>query len=129
MDASQNRREFKFVLEPGLVPVLRGRVARQLEVDDHAQDGYPVLSEYFDSSDRLTYWQKQFGTPNRRRVRGRLYGRTDGTIPPSAFIEVKHKLDGVTVKRRVPCGVEHLPVFSSGSIPKELGDSVSTMTA
>lgn len=123
MDASQNRREFKFVLEPGLVEVLCARVAEHLSADDHSHDGYPVLSEYFDSFDRITYWQKQFGVPNRRRVRGRLYGRPDGTIPPSAFLEVKHKLDGTTVKRRVSCEVKHLPEFSTGRLPTEFEDA------
>lgn len=117
MDASQNRREFKFVLKPGQETLLRAKVAAQLAADVHANDGYPVLSEYFDSAERTTYWQKQLGVPNRRRVRGRLYGRPDGSIPASAFIEVKHKLDGTTVKRRVHCELEDLPVFSRGEIP------------
>ena len=123
MDASQNRREFKFVLKPGLESKLREKVAEHLAVDTHANDGYPVLSEYFDSAERTTYWQKQMGVPNRRRVRGRLYGRNDGTIAPSAFIEVKHKLDGSTVKRRVSCEVDDLPVFSDGRIPKHIETS------
>src|SRR5690606_24622674 len=78
--------------------------------------------EYFDTDERATYWQKQFGVPNRRRVRGRGYGRSDGSIPPSAFIEVKHKLDGQTVKRRLPVALEDLPVFSEGRIPEGLAE-------
>jgi hypothetical protein len=123
MDASQNRREFKFVLKPGLEGRLRAEVRKHIAADTHANDGYPVLSEYFDSEDRATYWQKQFGVPNRRRVRGRLYGRSDGSIPASAFIEVKHKLDGETVKRRVSCDIADLPAFSEGSIPHHIGTS------
>jgi hypothetical protein len=121
MDANQNRREFKFVLRPGLESVLRAEVAKHLPADAHADDGYPVLSEYFDSEERASYWQKQMGVPNRRRVRGRLYGRTDGSIPPSAFIEVKHKLDGNTVKRRVSCEIEDLPSISDGEFPAPAG--------
>ncbi len=126
MEASQNRREFKFVLEPGLETSLRERVANHLAVDVHANDGYPVLSEYFDSPERTTYWQKQLGVPNRRRVRGRLYGRENGSIPASAFIEIKHKLDDTTVKRRVTCELDDLPMFSSGKIPvrPELGSRI-----
>jgi hypothetical protein len=120
MEANQNRREFKFVLKPGLEAVLRARIAEHLSVDVHANDGYPVLSEYFDSEERASYWQKQFGVPNRRRVRGRLYGRVDGSITASAFIEVKHKLDGTTVKRRVHCDLVDLPEFSEGRIPIHL---------
>lgn len=117
MDASQNRREFKFVLPPGLEEQIRQRVGALMVADRGAEDGYPVLSEYFDTKERTSYWQKQFGVPNRRRVRSRVYGRSDGAIPASAFIEVKHKLDGVTVKRRVPVGLDELVLLSDGVIP------------
>ena len=117
MDANQNRREFKFVLPPHLETEIRDRVAEVLQADRGAEDGYPVLSEYFDTSGRASYWQKQLGVPNRRRVRTRVYGRSDGTIPPSAFIEVKHKLDGTTVKRRVSVELEELSLLSKGELP------------
>jgi hypothetical protein len=117
MEANQNRREFKFLLKPGMHDILRSEIAEHLAVDAHANGGYPVISEYFDSAERASYWQKKFGVANRRRVRGRVYGRQDGTIPPSAFIEVKHKLDGTTVKRRVPVDLEELGEFSDGTLP------------
>lgn len=118
MEANQNRREFKFVLPPGLAETMRGRVAEYLEPDRGAENGYPILSEYFDCEDRMSYWQKQFGSPNRRRVRSRVYGQLDGEIPPSSFIEVKHKLDGVTVKRRVAVGLEEVMSLSDGCVPE-----------
>ncbi|MCW1922044.1 polyphosphate polymerase domain-containing protein [Luteolibacter arcticus] len=117
MDANQNRREFKFVLPPHLGEVIRQRVGEVMQADRGAEDGYPVLSEYYDTTERTSYWQKQFGVPNRRRVRSRVYGRRDGVIPASAFIEVKHKLDGVTVKRRVPVNLDELEQLSEGIIP------------
>ncbi|MGJ8642227.1 MAG: VTC domain-containing protein [Luteolibacter sp.] len=118
MNADQNRIEFKFVLKPGLLEALRESVGEHLEADRGATDGYPVISEYFDTVDRNSYWQKIFGVPNRRRVRGRVYGRADGSIPPSSFIEVKHKLDGSTVKRRVTLDGKQLQEFSSGTLPE-----------
>src|SRR5947207_2252 len=78
MNASQNRREFKFVLPAHLGEVIRQRVGEVLEADRGAEDGYPILSEYYDTSERTSYWQKQFGFANRRRVRTRVYGRRDG---------------------------------------------------
>ncbi|WP_193210776.1 polyphosphate polymerase domain-containing protein [Luteolibacter marinus] len=117
MDASQNRREFKFILPPGMGEIVRSRIAEVMNPDRDAADGYPVLSEYFDTAERASYWQKQFGVPNRRRVRSRVYGRRDGLIPASAFIEVKHKLDGVTVKRRISADLDELGNLSHGTIP------------
>ena len=108
MDASQNRREFKFVLDENVSREIRKRVAENLEEDQHAVGGYPIMSEYYDSGDLHNYWQKKLGVPNRRKLRSRLYGREDASIPPTAFMEVKHKLNGVTVKRRMPCDVEEL---------------------
>lgn len=116
MNANQNRREFKFVLRPGLGESIRQRVAGVMKPDRDAADGYTVLSEYFDTRERTAYWQKQFGALNRRRMRTRVYGRSDGTIPASAFIEVKHKLDGVTVKRRIPAALSELGRLSQGVV-------------
>jgi hypothetical protein len=127
MDANQNRREFKFILPPHLAGVLRARVAEMMVPDRGAEDGYPVLSEYFDTAERTSYWQKQLGVANRRRVRSRVYGRSDGGIPASAFIEVKHKLDGVTVKRRVPVELDELGYLSSGRLPAHKGGSPSAI--
>lgn len=108
MLASQNRKEYKFLLDSDASAKIRARVAENLAEDQHAVGGYPILSEYFDSEDLHNYWQKEFGVPNRRKLRSRLYGRDDATIAPTAFIEVKHKLDGITVKRRLPCDLELL---------------------
>jgi hypothetical protein len=126
MDASQNRVEFKFILPCGLGEVMRARVAEMMVPDRGAEDGYPVLSEYFDTNERTSYWQKQFGVPNRRRIRSRVYGRADGLIPASAFIEVKHKLDGVTVKRRVSTELDELIEFSVGKVPNRQLDATAT---
>lgn len=120
MNADQNRREFKFVLKPGLLDQVRAAVGEHLVPDRGAIDGYPVISEYFDTPERNSYWQKVFGVPNRRRVRGRVYGRSDGSIPPSAFVEVKHKLDGTTVKRRLTMDMGKLNEFSEGKIPEKV---------
>lgn len=91
-----------------------------MRADRGADNGYPVLSEYFDTADRTSYWQKQFGVANRRRLRSRVYGRHEGPIPASAFIEIKHKLDGITVKRRVAVDIADLPRLSEGVVPDHL---------
>lgn len=122
MLASQHRREFKFLLNSEIARSLRDRVAEHLPEDENSAGGYPVLSEYYDSEDRLSYWQKQMGVPSRRKLRTRLYGRADGSIPPIGFIEVKHKQNGGTVKRRVACAVADLAKLSAGELP-DLVDS------
>ncbi len=120
MDATQDRREFKFLLSAGDGERFRGFVAGQIPVDRGAETGYPVISEYYDTPDRHSYWQKMWGSGNRRRVRARVYGRPDGAIPPAAFIEIKHKLDSDGVKRRAALPLESLRELSAGNIPEPL---------
>ena len=79
-----------------------------------------MISEYFDTTDRHSYWQKIWGCKNRRRVRARVYGRPDGLIPPAAFIEIKHKSDDVGVKRRAALPIASLVELSRGEIPADL---------
>lgn len=120
MDATQDRREFKFLLPAEEGETFREFIATQIPVDRGAEGGYPVISEYFDTPDRHSYWQKVWGVGNRRRVRARVYGRADGDIPPAAFIEIKHKSDDVGVKRRASLPIESLPELSEGRIPADL---------
>lgn len=120
MNATQDRQEFKFLLSAEKSEIFRAFVSQEIPVDRGAEDGYPVISEYFDTEDRHSYWQKIWGVRNRRRVRSRVYGRPDGLIPPAAFIEIKHKSDDVGVKRRAAIPIEALAEFSRGEIPAAL---------
>jgi hypothetical protein len=122
MDATQDRREFKFLLSAAEGERFRRFVADQLPVDRGAEGGYPVISEYYDTADRNTYWQKLWGATNRRRVRARVYGRPDAKVPPAAFIEIKHKLESDGVKRRAALPLEALHELSTGQIPATLLD-------
>ncbi|MGJ8653663.1 MAG: polyphosphate polymerase domain-containing protein [Opitutaceae bacterium] len=117
VEANQNRREFKFVLTAEQSDQVRARVAEEMHVDRDNTDGYQVTSEYFDTGDRHSYWEKQFGVSNRRRIRSRIYGQADDERPQSAFLEVKHKLNGETVKRRLLLDIESVDAASCGELP------------
>ena len=82
-----------------LMPLLLPR----LRADENAGDGafYPIISLYYDNDDRDCYWEKIRSFGNRRKLRVRVYGSLDGALPPTCFVEVKHKCDGRGVKRRV----------------------------
>lgn len=120
MNATQNRREFKFLLPAEEGETFRKFIAENIPTDRGADSGYPVISEYFDTPDRHSYWQKIWGSKNRRRVRTRVYGHKNGLIPPAAFIEIKHKSDAVGVKRRAILPIPSLPELSAGRIPEDL---------
>ncbi len=120
MDATQDRQEYKFLLSAEKGEQFREFISQNIPVDRGAEGGYPVISEYYDTPDRHSYWQKIWGSRNRRRVRARVYGRPDGRIPPAAFIEIKHKSDNVGVKRRAALPIESLTELSAGHIPADL---------
>ena len=128
MDATQDRREFKFLLSADQGEAFRGYVASMMPVDRGAEGGYPVISEYYDTADRHSYWQKIFGAGNRRRVRARVYGRPDGEIPAAAFIEIKHKSDEVGVKRRAAVALPSLSELAAGKVPSELLDKQRSLS-
>jgi SPX domain protein involved in polyphosphate accumulation len=88
-------REQRDRLMPHLLPRLRA--------DENAGEGafYPIVSLYYDNDERDCYWEKIRGFGNRRKLRVRVYGSLDGALPPTCFVEVKHKCDGRGVKRRV----------------------------
>lgn len=123
LEATQDRREFKFLLPAAKGDSFRDFISQRLPVDRGAENGYPVISEYYDTPDRHSYWQKIWGAKNRRRVRARVYGRPDGLIPPAGFIEIKHKLDSDGVKRRAALPIESLRELAAGEIPTALLES------
>ena len=60
----------------------------------------------YDSPERACYWEKVESVQNRRKMRVRVYGSLDGKLPPTVFVEIKHKCDGRGVKRRLLCTLD-----------------------
>ena len=93
----------KFRVSAAQRVALMTQLAPHLRPDENAGEGarYPVVSLYYDNAERDCYWEKARGIPSRRKLRVRVYGSRDGTVPATAFIEIKHKCEGRGVKRRV----------------------------
>jgi SPX domain protein involved in polyphosphate accumulation len=108
MDIRKARRELKFHLREGAGQAVLEDIRSMLPADVNGAIGgaYPIVSEYHDTAERDAYWERNRKLRNRRKLRVRIYGTSDGLIPPSAFIEVKHKRDGVGVKRRLRIPLE-----------------------
>ncbi len=97
------RFEFKFLITAQQRDRWLAHFADTLRADTNAGDGgvYPIVSLYYDTPDRRCYWEAWRRVPSRRKLRVRVYGTACGGIPPTCFVEIKHKLDGLGVKRRV----------------------------
>lgn len=97
------RFELKYVLTLAQRDALLAHFADRCQPDTlGADDGrYPVVSLYCDTAERKCYWDAWRGVPARRKLRLRLYGSHNGTIPPATFLEIKHRDGGAGAKRRV----------------------------
>jgi hypothetical protein len=124
MDIRQARREMKFHLKEEQADGVLAAIRAMLPGDANGGAGgaYPIVSEYYDTENRDAYWERSRKQPNRRKLRVRIYGTANGVIPPSAFLEVKHKRDGVGVKRRirVPLEVVTAPDFDVAEMIRDM---------
>lgn len=118
-----DRFEMKFVITREQRDALMPRLLPHLRADANAGDNafYPIISLYYDNADRDCYWEKIRGQGSRRKMRVRVYGSLDGKVPPTSFIEVKHKCDSRVVKRRAQMTLEEALQVGAGEMPaKEL---------
>ena len=114
-----DRFEMKFVINAQVRASLMEHLEQHLVADANADETayYPIVSLYYDTPDRECYWEKVRGVQNRRKFRVRVYGSLDGKLPPTVFIEVKHKQDGRGVKRRVRMPLEEALRVGAGQWP------------
>ncbi len=118
-----DRFEMKFVITREQRDALMPRLMPHLRADANAGDNafYPIISLYYDNADRDCYWEKIRGQGSRRKMRVRVYGSLDGKVPPTSFIEVKHKCDSRVVKRRAQMPLAAALQVGAGEMPdKEL---------
>jgi hypothetical protein len=113
---SADRFEFKFVLSREQRQGLFAALGDRLEPDTHGsvEGAYPIVSLYYDTADRRCYWEAWRRAPSRRKLRVRIYGTPDGAIPPTSFVEIKHKLDGRGAKRRVQTTQQNALAIAAG---------------
>lgn len=114
-----DRFEMKFVISRTQRDALMPCLLPHLRADANAGDGafYPIISLYYDNADRDCYWEKLRGQGSRRKMRVRVYGSLDGKVPPTSFLEVKHKCDSRVVKRRAQMPLEDALRVGAGESP------------
>jgi len=119
-----DRTEFKFLIPLSMRDEVIAEVEKYAAYDEEAGgcSQYPIISQYYDNDHRDCYWEKQRGQKSRRKLRIRVYGSNDSDIPPTTFIEVKHKCDGRGVKRRLRMPMEDALDLVEGRTAKMLQD-------
>ncbi|MCP5536344.1 MAG: polyphosphate polymerase domain-containing protein [Akkermansiaceae bacterium] len=119
-----DRTEFKFLIPLGMRDEVVEEVEKHTGFDKEAggSSQYPIISQYYDNALRDCYWEKQRGQKSRRKLRIRVYGSNCGKMPPTTFIEVKHKHYGRGVKRRLRLPMEDALELAEGETSKMLVD-------
>ena len=122
-----DRFEMKFLITGAQREALMTRLLPRLKADENAGEGafYPIVSLYYDNQERDCYWEKIRGAKSRKKLRVRVYGSLDGGLPPTCFVEIKHKVDGRGVKRRLRVPLEDALTVAEGkpiNIPLKLAD-------
>jgi len=125
------RFELKYVLSLAARDALLARFADRFQPDTLGGPGgcYPVVSLYCDSADRKCYWDAWRGVPSRRKLRLRLYGTSDGSIPAATFLEIKHHDGGEGAKRRVLLPLEAAQAFVNGAAAPATGAAEARILA
>ncbi len=90
-----------------------------LELDPHSRGGvYRVTSQYYDTLDLRSYWEKLDGVNPRRKFRLRFYGNQAGE-DDTYFIETKYRLDQTVFKERLRLEPAAALEFLDNQIPLE----------
>lgn len=104
---SAGRFEVKYLLDGSRLGAIREEVGRHLRPDPEAVGfgplrQYQVWSCYYDTPGLRHYWEKLDGNGVRCKLRIRTYGPPDQVHADApAWVELKHRDNRVTTKRRV----------------------------
>jgi len=109
----------KFVIDSAQRAKLMNQLDPHLRPDANADETayYPIVSMYYDTPERDCFWENLRGVGARKKLRVRVYGSLDGRLPPTSFIEIKHKEDGRGVKRRVQMPYQEALRVGAGEWP------------
>ena len=97
-----SRYEFKFPMTYRDIDSLIGELLEYVEPDEHVGPSgiYTISSLYMDNDRLQCYYETINNDYFRQKVRLRVYGAHNGPDSQS-FLEVKSKIDGLVVKRRI----------------------------
>jgi len=116
-DYGPSRYEYKYIVNPSLLPSIRRFINSFARLDPFAsrnsEGRYPICSLYLDTSDFRFYHQVKAGEKNRFKLRVRSY--SDDSHNP-VFLEVKRKNNSVIRKQRLPVPLEQAAMILNGSV-------------
>lgn len=123
-----DRLELKFIVSSAQCERLAALLGERLQGDPNlaGRSQYPVATLYFDSDDLRCYQERILESPNRRKLRVRIYGSIHDELPPAIFLEIKQNQNGRIGKRRMPISHAQWTQFGARLEPRHLFDAPSS---
>lgn len=114
-----SRYEFKFPLSYDDMDRMIDDLIPYVKQDKHVNEYgiYTISSIYLDNEQKECYYETLNGDFYRQKVRLRVYGK-ENTAESNAFLELKTKIDGLVVKRRVLMKLEDAVAFIDECVEK-----------
>ena len=121
-----SRYEFKFPMTYHDMDCLIGDMKEYVAPDENANaEGYYTISSiYMDNDAKQCYYETINNDYFRQKVRLRVYGRKNDENATS-FLEIKGKIDGLVVKRRVKMVLKDAMAFVDACVKKGYGFDLS----
>lgn len=118
------RYEIKFVLSFREMDKIRHSISKLLEPDsNNEENGYRVLSLYYDSPDLVWFWDKVEGERIRTKMRLRIYPKNGLENVQSGYVELKLKTGHLVHKKRIHLEIEQAIGLCRGNQADTVRDS------
>jgi len=118
------RYEIKFVLPFREMDEIRHSISKLLEPDpNNEENGYKVLSLYYDSPDLVWFWDKVEGERIRTKMRLRIYPKNGLENVQTGYVELKLKTGHLVNKKRFNLDIEQAIALCSGDQAETVRDS------
>jgi SPX domain protein involved in polyphosphate accumulation len=125
-----NRFELKYILHVGRCAKIIDELKHQIPPDRHGgEQGYPIVSLYYDSPQLDCFWAKIEGIRFRRKVRLRIYPGDDISQVNRGSIEIKQRINKTVQKRRLELPLDQAERLCAGDLSLEGLDEMDTQVA
>jgi SPX domain protein involved in polyphosphate accumulation len=125
-----NRYELKYILPVAQCARIIDELKVQIPPDSHGgEQGYPLVSLYYDSPQLECFWAKIEGIRFRRKVRLRIYPGEDITTVTKGSIEIKQRINKTVQKRRLELPLDQAERLCAGQLDIQGLDEMDTQVA
>jgi SPX domain protein involved in polyphosphate accumulation len=112
-----NRYELKYVIPVRRCAAIMADLEGFVVPDPHSgENGYRLVSLYYDSPGLDFFWAKVDGLKYRRKLRVRIYAEQDIEHTSHAMVEIKQRTNRTVQKRRIELPLATAEALCSGSV-------------